>query len=74
VFNAGGVKRVFERLRQGSDFWQIFPGHTLVVCSNLEVTDKGLEKDCLPKPEIAHNTQFPLPPSECLSRCSDTEV
>jgi len=52
------LKGFFERLKRGSDFWQTFPEHTLVACLNLEVTDKGLEKDRLPEPETTHNTQF----------------
>jgi len=45
----------------GGNVWQIFREYTL-------------EKGCLPEVEKIHNTQFRLPPSECHSRCSDTEV
>ena len=51
-----------------------FSRDTLVACSSLEVTHKGLGKDCLPEREYTHNTQLFLPPSECHRRCSDTEV
>ena len=49
----GGIKRVLERSKQGSDrtFGKFSPEHTLVACSSLEVMHKGLEKDCLPEPE-----------------------
>ena len=61
-------------LGTGSNFWQIFLEYTLVACSSLEATHKGLEKGYLPEGENIHNMQFRLPPSECHSRCSDTEV
>jgi len=37
-------------------FGKFSRGHTLVACSSLEVTHKGLEKDCLPEREKRHNT------------------
>jgi len=40
-------------------FSKFSPEHTLVDCSSLEVTHKGLEKDCLPEPE--NDTQHTIP-------------
>ena len=39
-------------------FGKFSPEHTLAACSRLEVTHKGLEKNRLPEPKPAHNTQF----------------
>jgi len=61
-------------LETGLELLANFPEYTLVVCTSLEATDKGLEKGCLPEGEKIHNTQFFLQPSEHHPRCSDTEV
>ena len=51
-----------------------FPRNSLVSCSSLEVTHKGLGKDFCWKEKYTLDTASFSPPSECHTRCSDTEV
>ena len=73
-FKCLGSLNSAENVENGFGTFGKFSIDTLVACSSLEVTDKGLGRDGLPEREYTHTTQFFLPPSECNTRCSDTEV
>ena len=64
ALNVGNGVRTFSK----------FSRNTLVACLSLEITHKGLGKDfCQNEKTYTRYSSF-LPPSECHTRCSDTEV
>ena len=52
----GGIKRVLNVRSKDRTFGKFSPEHTLVACTSPQAKDKGLGKDCLPKPE--NSTQY----------------
>ena len=48
--------------------------HSSCLLEVVGLRTRDWKRGCLPEREYTHNTQFFLPPSECHTRCSDTEV
>jgi len=63
-----------ENVGNGGRTFGKFTRNSLVACSSLEVTYKGLGRIFARGRKHTHKTQFFLPPSECHTRCSETEV
>ena len=56
-FKCLGSLNSAENVGNGVRTFGKFSRDALVACSSLEVTHKGLGKDCLPEREYTHNTQ-----------------
>ena len=70
-FKCLGSLNSAENVGTGVRTFGKFSRNTIVACSSLEVTHKGLGNDLCQNEKIHTRHSFLLPPSECHTRCSD---